>query len=103
MVHIKHLKSIISGSLLSKKKKEKQQQDEQDTIICPSIYNDTDTTSLSSTLFLPDDSDTISIASHHPNVYSNLYQRLPNGNWLVSYRTRDERLIGTCEVSSCMI
>ncbi|KAI8090361.1 hypothetical protein BDF21DRAFT_411090, partial [Thamnidium elegans] len=102
MVHIKRLKSIISSSLLSKKKKEKQQEDEQDTIICPSIYNDNDTTSLSSTLFLPDDSDTISIASYHPNVYSNLYERLPNGNWLVSYRTRDERLIGTCEVSSCM-
>jgi hypothetical protein len=40
---------------------------------------------------------------HNQNVYSNFYIKLPNGNWLVRYRTRDEKILNYCEMMSYMI
>lgn len=79
--------------------------------------DDDDLHSLSSTLFLPDDEDddglsdsscsTISNSSqeHLPycSNYSNLYYKLPNGNWLVQYRTRDKVVIDTFEIKGNLI
>lgn len=65
--------------------------------------------SLSSTLFLPDEDIT---EDHEPQArglyttgprYSNYYIKLPNGNWLVQYRTWDEKVISSYEIMGHLI
>lgn len=102
-----HIKCILSNTFAMKKKKpELPKEDEQDTL-CPSIYSssDNDSSSLSSTLFLPDDSSVVQQNEEAPqeHMYSNLYVRLPNGNWLVTYRTRSEKHLSSHEIESYMI
>lgn len=80
-----------------------------------------DQNSLTSTVFLPDEDDCYSTYSEvsssgsvsekamlllkesRQNVYSNFYGKLPNGNWLVRYRTRDQKVLTSYEIKSCMI
>lgn len=76
---------------------------------------DDDLISLSSTLFLPDDDDGLSYSNAssisnntkeylpHYSSYSNFYYKLPNGNWLVQYRTRDEVVINSFEINGNLI
>ncbi|KAG2214323.1 hypothetical protein INT47_000879 [Mucor saturninus] len=101
-----HIKGILVNTFVMKKKKPTPpKEDEQDTL-CPSICSssDNDSNSLTSTLFLPDDS-SVQQDEEEPqeHMYSNLYVRLPNGNWLVTYRTRDEKHLSSHEIESYMI
>jgi hypothetical protein len=98
-----HIKGILVNTFVLKKKKQMipKQEDEQDTL-CPSIYSDDDSNSLTSTLFLPDDC-SVQEEDSQDNMYSNLYARLPNGNWLVTYRTRDEKHLSSHEIQSYLI
>ncbi|KAK4513974.1 uncharacterized protein ATC70_005981 [Mucor velutinosus] len=102
------LTNTIKGAIYSHKKEEMAQQTD---------ALDDDLHSLSSTLFLPDDKDddglsdsscsTISNSSQehlpHYSSYSNLYYKLPNGNWLVQYRTREKVVIDTFEIKGNLI
>ncbi|KAL7309522.1 hypothetical protein PS15m_010390 [Mucor circinelloides] len=101
------LRKTIKGAIHSNKKQTIAQQNDRD---------DDDLHSLSSTLFLPDDDDdrvshsscsTISNNSQehlpHCSSYSNLYYKLPNGNWLVQYRTRDKVVIDSFEIKGNLI
>jgi hypothetical protein len=43
---------------------------------------------------------------HHPHdsfAYSNFYLKLPNGKWMLRYRTGDRKILGTEEISSYYI
>lgn len=100
----KTLKGVINSNNKDMKKKEITIQDD-------------DLISLSSTLFLPDDDDddglsysnSSSISNNtqkclpHYSSYSNFYYKLPNGNWLVQYRTRDEVVINSFEINGNLI
>ncbi|CAO0792245.1 unnamed protein product [Mucor circinelloides] len=102
------LRKTIKGAIHSNKKQKIEQQNDRE---------DDDLHSLSSTLFLPDDDDedrlshsscsTISNISQehlpHCSSYSNLYYKLPNGNWLVQYRTRDKVVIDSFEIKGNLI
>lgn len=98
-----HIKYILINTFVMKKKKPMiPKEDEHDTL-CPSICSADDYNSLSSTLFLPDDDCSLQEEEPQENMYSNLYVRLPNGNWLVTYRTRDEKHLSSNEIQSYMI
>ncbi|GAN04205.1 hypothetical protein MAM1_0057d03665 [Mucor ambiguus] len=103
------LRKTIKGAIHSYKKEKTAKQN--------NAHDDDDLHSLSSTLFLPDDEDddglsgsscsTISNSSQEYSPccssYSNLYYKLPNGNWLVQYRTRDKVVIEAFEIKGNLI
>lgn len=41
-------------------------------------------------------------SSEEPN-YSNFYMKLPNGNWMVRYRTRDRKIVDSYEINGHLI
>ncbi|RUP51102.1 hypothetical protein BC936DRAFT_149859 [Jimgerdemannia flammicorona] len=45
----------------------------------------------------------VSPSLYSANGYSNFYLRLPNGKWMLRYRTGDREILGTEEVDMCLI
>lgn len=41
--------------------------------------------------------------SYDTFAYSNFYLKLPNGSWMLRYRTGDRKILGTEEISGCYI
>ena len=102
-----HIKRILKNVINNKNNKDIKKKE--------IIVQDDDLISFSSTLFLPDDDLSYSNPScsaisnntqenlPHYDSYSNFYYKLPNGNWLVQYRTRDEVVINSFEINGYFI
>ncbi|KAJ2960815.1 hypothetical protein NQZ79_g3883 [Umbelopsis isabellina] len=66
-----------------------------------SVSSASSTTSDSSLYDMPS-----SPREQHPNnsfAYSNFYLKLPNGKWMLRYRTGERKILGTEEISSYYI
>lgn len=62
---------------------------------------------LKSMVHLPSEASLLSYSTNTSHTedpsYSNFYMKLPNGNWMVRYRTRERKIINSYEIKGNLI